>query len=64
MQLIITTTKVAFFRILKNGGNSGASFEDRTKRFFGSDSKMVGPVSHVSSSKNRSNFKFGAKNEK
>ena len=38
-----------FFRISKNGGNSsGASFDDRTKRFFGSDSKMVGPTPHVS----------------
>ena len=38
-----------FFRISKNGGNSsGASFDDRTKRFFGSDSKIVGPTPHVS----------------
>ena len=38
-----------FFSISQNEGNtSGASIEDRTKRFFASDSKMVGPVSHVS----------------
>ena len=43
-------SKVAFFfRLPQNGGNpSGASFEDRAKRFFGSDSKMVLAVPHVS----------------
>ena len=46
---MLHVTEIAFFRIPQNGGHSsGASFENRIKRFFGSDSQMVGPVSHVS----------------
>ena len=59
--------------------SSGTSYEVRTKRFFGSNSKMVSAHPHVCfffsnstyvrrfsifSAKNRSNFKFSAENER